>query len=121
MCFELPKVWRNVDVDSVWITKSLAIKSVTTEEIQINRSLDYDRVLTCLQRIGHHIRNIHIRASQDFSSLYQFFVLLETYFDAQVLSDFTRIESIEKKKIYLEIHLILETNDFVLSSAQINF
>ncbi|XP_055317479.1 F-box only protein 39 [Sitodiplosis mosellana] len=77
-CFDLPKVWRKVIIDGHWLTKT-----VCNDEDKVrcsDRVLDYERALNCLQRIGPHIRSVNICQLQDFVSLYQLFVLFESYF-----------------------------------------
>lgn len=83
MCFELPKVWRNIDINDQWLLRASIAGTCT----HLNRSLDYERITSCLLRVGHHFRNVSIRLSHDFVSLYQFFVLLEWYFRNQVRFD----------------------------------
>lgn len=81
-CFELPKVWRTIHIDGLWLTKCIVIDDANDE--QCNRVLDYDRVTNCLHKIGQHIRNIYIRQRQHFVSLYQLFVLFVWHFDKKV-------------------------------------
>lgn len=92
MCFELPNVWRNIVINDQWLLKAPNIADNFTH---LNRSLDYERITCCLLRVGHHFRNVSIRPSQDFVSLYQFFVLLEWYFRNQV-----RFANFQKKTIH---------------------
>lgn len=82
-CFGLPMVWRTIDIDELWLTKSIDIDDANDE--QSNRVLDYDRITKCLYKIGQYIKNICIGHCQHFVSLYQLFVLFAWYFDKKVL------------------------------------
>lgn len=84
ICFELAKVWRNIDINDHW--PRTAARTVYDESINeySKQSLDYDQATNCLQQIGQFIQNVYIRPSQHFVKLYQFFVLLEWYFMNQV-------------------------------------
>ena len=77
-CFDLLKVWRKVNIDGLWLTKSIRNDENYAHS---DRVLDYERVTNCLHRIGSHIRTINICQSQNFVSLYQLFILLGSYFD----------------------------------------
>lgn len=77
LCIELPKIWRNVNIDEQWLQKSVRVNGHSS------KVFDYKRVTSCLQRIGHHIRNITVQSSKDFVRLYQFFVLFAWLIDEQ--------------------------------------
>lgn len=79
-CFELPNIWRNVDITEQWITTNVWVDG------ESSKVFNYNRVANCLQHVGHHIRNIYIQCSQDFACLYQFFVLFTWFIDKQVTS-----------------------------------
>lgn len=84
MCFELSKIWQNIEINDRWprTVKSTDVKEDTDEHS--THSLDYDQATRCLQQIGHCMQNVSIRPSRQFAKLYQFFVLLEWYFMNQV-------------------------------------
>lgn len=84
MCFELSKIWQNIDINDRW---PRTIKATVVEENineYLSQSLDYDQAKNCLQKIGHFMKNIYIRPSQHFVKYYQFFVLMQWYFRNQV-------------------------------------
>lgn len=71
-------MWRHINIDGYWLTKTIIDDE---DKIHSGRVLDYERVTNCLQRIGNHIQLLNILQSQHFVSLYQFFVVLGSYFD----------------------------------------
>lgn len=87
MCFALPQIWQTIEITDDWPPLDAAtMKNVTNENCYeySKRSLDYERATNCLERIGHLVRNIYVRPSQNFVKLYQFFVLFKWYFVSQV-------------------------------------
>lgn len=78
LCFDLPMVWRKVDINGNWLTKPICNDE---GEIHSNRVLDYEQITQCLRRIGHHIYHINIWQLENFASLYQMFVVFESYFN----------------------------------------
>lgn len=85
MCFQLPKIWQNIEINDHWPPTVERTDAAESTNEHLMQSLDYDQATRCLQQIGHCIQNVHIRPAQHFVKLYQFFVLLEWYFMNQVL------------------------------------
>lgn len=83
MCFELSTIWQNIDINDRW---PRTVQRTVTKENNASamQSLDYDQATRCLEQIGQFVQNIHIRPSQHFVKLYQFFVFLEWHWMNQV-------------------------------------
>ncbi|XP_031622465.1 uncharacterized protein LOC116340235 [Contarinia nasturtii] len=93
LCFDLPKVWRKVDIDGYWLTKPIGCD---VGKIHSSRILDYGQITNCLHRIGHHFRWINIRQTEHFASLYQLFVVFESYFNKMLENKLHQSSNISK-------------------------
>lgn len=85
MCFELSKIWQNMDIHDHWPPALKRTVAAANHNECSMQSLDYEKATNCLQQIGHFLQTVHVRPSQNLVKLYQFFVLFEWHFKNQVL------------------------------------